>query len=622
MMLEPVRAPVIPRVIVPKTEETARLEDRVRAHLSEGAVGVVHLGGSAGTGKTTALRHLASVFADEPRLVLLDEPAEAEVGDAADDKLILYAAVDRHCVGHLAHYDLAPWSDDDLIEYLLAIHPSQCASVMKRVQAASDRGLPGGLPELWKTVLDELAADEDLRDVTSALRRHLEPQLNDPPLRRLTQHVALERQLGVRKRARKNQRRLCRRLGPSLARLLQLAVFQRLLAADAVVADLRGSHVCKHLARRWPYPLVQAVGETIRGDATVLEHLKELLTQHGAKGQPTIASLLYAADQDWRPTPLQLASIRDAHLPGASWKGVDLTGVNAVGANLRSADLGAAILDESDFSEATLSGARLHGASVRHWLASAVDLSGADLSFARCPRARMMGAMLGEANLEGVLLHRAILEFACLSRARLVRADLSGARLCGAIIDEVDFTGANLEGAMLARLSLRLAEFSGARLVAATLHHCGLEYMSLPGVSFERADLKDATLTGSVIPGGCFRDADLRGTGLADIQWERADLRGADLSGATFHMGSSRSGLVFSPLASEGTRTGFYTDEFEEQAFRAPEDIRKANLRGADLRGAIVNAVDFYLVDLRDALYDAAQRRHFQRCGAILETRV
>jgi len=111
-------------------------------------------------------------------------------------------------------------------------------------------------------------------------------------------------------------------------------------------------------------------------------------------------------------------------------------------------------------------------------------------------------------------------------------------------------------------------------------------------------------------------------TGLADIDWEQADLRGADLCGASFHMGSSRSGLVDSPIASYGSRTGFYTDDYNEQDFKSPEEIRKANLRGADLRGARISGVDFYLVDLRDARYNAEQEQHFRSCGAILESRV
>jgi hypothetical protein len=74
-------------------------------------------------------------------------------------------------------------------------------------------------------------------------------------------------------------------------------------------------------------------------------------------------------------------------------------------------------------------------------------------------------------------------------------------------------------------------------------------------------------------------------------------------------------------LASEGTRTGFYTDDYEEQGFKAPEEIRKANLRGADLRGAWVLHADFYLVDLRDARYTPEQAKLFRRCSAILEAR-
>ena len=112
--------------------------------------------------------------------------------------------------------------------------------------------------------------------------------------------------------------------------------------------------------------------------------------------------------------------------------------------------------------------------------------------------------------------------------------------------------------------------------------------------------------------------ATLRGAGLADIDWEEACLRNADLRNVNFHLGSSRSGLVSSPIASEGTRTGFYTDEFEEQSFKAPEEIRKANLCRADLRGAKIDGTDFYLVDLRGALYDAEQAEHFRRCKAIL----
>ena len=86
-------------------------------------------------------------------------------------------------------------------------------------------------------------------------------------------------------------------------------------------------------------------------------------------------------------------------------------------------------------------------------------------------------------------------------------------------------------------------------------------------------------------------------------------------------MGSSRSGLVNSPIASEGSRTGFYTDDFDEQDFKSPEEIRKANLRGVDLRGANLEGVDLYLVDLRGATLGDGHALHARRSGAILHDR-
>ena len=81
--------------------------------------------------------------------------------------------------------------------------------------------------------------------------------------------------------------------------------------------------------------------------------------------------------------------------------------------------------------------------------------------------------------------------------------------------------------------------------------------------------------------------------GLAEIDWPGADLHDADLHGASFHLGSSRSGLVDSPIACEGSRTGFYTDDYDDQDIKSPEEIRKANLRGADLRGPISKVLTF-----------------------------
>src|SRR5258708_3935794 len=64
-------------------------------------------------------------------------------------------------------------------------------------------------------------------------------------------------------------------------------------------------------------------------------------------------------------------------------------------------------------------------------------------------------------------------------------------------------------------------------------------------------------LTDSTMPSANFRGAKLCGAGLAGIDWPQADLRDCDLTHATFHLGSTRSGLVGSTIPSEGSKTGF-----------------------------------------------------------------
>jgi uncharacterized protein YjbI with pentapeptide repeats len=202
-----------------------------------------------------------------------------------------------------------------------------------------------------------------------------------------------------------------------------------------------------------------------------------------------------------------------------------------------------------------------------------------------------------EPDLSRRLLEIATVVGARFERVKLIDACLAGVRLRDASWSEVDFSKSNLDG-------------------------CDLEELQIVGAVFRGASLLGALLTGTVLPGADFREAELATAGLADVEWEGADLRGANLRGASFHLGSSRSGLVGSPIACEGSRTGFYTDDFTEQTFKAPEEIRKANLCGADLRGARIEDTDFYLVDLRGAKYDLSQAEHFRHCGAILEQHV
>jgi uncharacterized protein YjbI with pentapeptide repeats len=597
------------------------LEDEIRQLLEGDNRGIVAVLGPEGSGKTTALRHLASIPDFRSRLVLLDEPDLPAVAQACHADLVVYAATSARPVAHLATLRLAPWGPDDWLEYLIAAHRPQCASVLSRVSEA-DVLLLGMLPERWTVILDRLAADDSLPDARRAWHRHLGEFLSDTDLLERARSACLNAVLTPKHDLDSVLTILARPgFGPALVRALRCPAARLLLAAERLAADLHGDGACDYLAHSLPRDLVKTAALVASGDEAAREHLLRLLAGP-SWSHAMSASLLHALGVGWVPTENVRPVLAGAFLDGANWPGVllanaELAAVDFEGANLRGAILIKARAPAAMFRRACLSQARLDGL-----LAPSANFSHADLSQAMAELVNFESADLSNADLTGAVLQsadflKADLSGAVLSGANLNRADLTSARLAGTNFEDADLTGACLSG-----LSLREARWDGACFAMARMAGCDLEYLTLPAVDFSVADLTGALLTGSTMHYADFREAKLCNAGLADVDWEGVDLRGADLTGASFHMGSTRSGLVGSPIACEGSRTGFYTDDYEEQCFKPPEEIRKANLCGADLRGARLDGVDFYLVDLRGALYDADQEPHLRRCGAILEARV
>ncbi len=405
---------------------------------------------------------------------------------------------------------------------------------------------------------------------------------------------------------------------PDLSRALCHRTVQEMLAADKIVEDLHGEDPCDHLALRLPPRLVQAVGGALVGRRDCLQRLGEMLA-----GPPwrhaMAASILHAAGERWVPAPGSLPTLSGAYLPGVEWPSVvlahcQLADIDLTGADLRHAESVRCYCPSGD--TATW---RMFGALLDDLHAAEADFVGAELQRAYARRSHFDSASLAAAILDKAVLVGASFCGADLSGARLLRADLERVDFTDANIAGANFADADLEAAQLSGLRLREATWTGATFGAAQLAGCDLEGLVLPGACFEDANLEGALLTGCAMPGANFDYAVLRNAGLADVDWEGASLREADLRGASFHMGSSRSGLVGSPIACEGSRTGFYTDDYEEQSYKTPEEVRKANLCGADLRGARIEEVDFYLVDLRGAVYDPEQEEVFRRSGAILK---
>jgi uncharacterized protein YjbI with pentapeptide repeats len=613
-MITAERAIVRPRVNLVTGGELL-LDEAMREFIDAGSAGPIALVGPAGSGKSTALRHLAATLPPGADLTLID----ADVADGAafsfppGGGVVVYAAAVPEKVRHLVVYRLAPWGPDDLIEYLLARHHERCASVMQRVRPA-DRVTLGGVPELWAILLDELAADESLPDVPAALRRYIERRLPDTDIVQRAWNACLA---GLTVQRPKAPETSPPGFPAELMRVMRHPAAQLLLAADRIVADLHGEGECDFLGCRLSRELVRAVARVLPPNGREVERLRAFMAGP-TWSHAMAASLLHALGRGWTPQAPVVPHLAGAYLNRIVWPNATLPGANLDAADFSGADLSGAVLDGATARRARFRRARMENASLKRFRAIGTNLESAVLTSA-CAK----GAVFHCADLSGADLSGAVLTRASLLRARLASASFTGANLrCAdlrkADLEDADFTGANLGGANLRGLKLRLAHCRDASFRQANLTRADLEDLDLGAASFSYAVLRSALLTGTIMRGAKLNGARLCEAGLGDIDWEDCCLRSADLTNASFHMGSSRSGLLFTTIASEGTRTGFYTDDYDERHFKSPEEIRKANLCGCDLRGALVGSTDFYLVDLRGAKYDEQQEQHFRRCGAIL----
>lgn len=646
---------VRPRVISEIAREKLLLDDVLEPFLDGDRPGAICICGEPGTGKSAALRHLAGRMPRTTVVEILDEPDPARVSEMSDRMVVIYSATEPADIGHLATFRLAPWGEDECLEYLMAAYPKDCcASVLDRIHWTSEFDLPE-TPELWTICLDRMAADRRLT-CESALKRHLDDRIRGA-LRTQAQEVSFEKTVLPSLRSFDEVRLyghsgfLGFLMGHGLStediRLLRNPQVRMLLAVERLVGGHEVAFYTDALERRLPPDMIRKAGSAIAQKSGAIESLRARIRHRPS--QSMAASLLHAADPGWKPSD-DLQWFKEAYLVKAKWSRIKIENACFVEADLTGADLAASQLNNATFRSACLRGANLQGASLRTVEARNADMTGADVSLAAVDKGDFSGATLRGARFAGAQLPGTRFVGADLSGANFLRANLAQAifqtrlperedtlmtslqkqgfhemflegREAPTQFDGVDFTAANLQDARLRGADLRNAHVLGARFTCASLNGANLERIEAAGALFDGADLRGATLTWTILPGASFRNANLSHARLADIQWEKADLRDADLREATFHMGSARSGLVFGK-PSEGTRNGFYTDEFFEQTFRAPEDVRSANLRGADIRGAFLEDTDFYLVDLRDARYTSDQEQYLRRCGAILEARV
>jgi uncharacterized protein YjbI with pentapeptide repeats len=615
------------------------VEESVGELVASGARGLVHLGGPAGSGKTVALRLLAERFSGQ-RATFLDDPA-AEALQVDADGLQVYAARSPVARSHLLQLALAPWGEDEVLELLLRAAPERCGELYAPLIADPFAPALEGLPELWSAVVDACLAGQR-PDVARALQSRLHRTLGSGARRRLVRAAAFSAVMRDTDRAARLWRDLAVRHAPAPGdRLARHAAAQLLLSAEHLSLPLRAGRVPDHLVDRLPPELLARAGARCARSSRARKVL-ERQAESVPSARATAASLLHAGDPSWlagflRAGRRETFELALGHFPGARLAGVRAGYVRFSSASLRESDWSGADLLELCAIRADLARASFHGACIGRFDARGADLDQADLSRLCCEQAFFAGSRLTRAQARAAELPAATFTQADLAGADFTGARLQASSLAGADLTGADFTAArlgracmqgasvaglclaraDLAGATLRGLDLRTADLLGANLAGADLSRGNLEGLVLPQAKLEGAFLIKAYLTGSRLRGADLCNARLTEAGLAEVDWEGADLREADFTRASFHLGSSRSGLL-AGYPSQGTRTGFYTDARVDLGHRRPEDVRKANLCHTNLLGADVWAADFYLVDLRGAHYSSEQERHFRATGAIL----
>ena len=339
---------VKPRVLSPITGDAILLEDVVQEWLDRDAVGwVLHLTGASGSGRSLALKYVADFFAETNRVHCVDRTwFTSDTGNIVlpTDKLTLISRFDgsvqnlrRKGVGR---YELAPWGEDEAIEYLLATQPQCCAHVMPRVKAFSDRHLLGGLAELWCIVLDQMAGDESTKSVTDAIRRHFAWRAGSEVRLQIIRKQALAFLL---KSATFTSSSLDRLGLAELHRLIRHRSVQAILAADAVAAAIRGSGELLELTHLYPVEVIKSVAKQVdeSGDQRLLKIVHDPM-RHDRHS--TAASLLHACGRRWRADQGFRPNLREALLSGAQWPDIDLSRCIIAGCDLTNADLSNACL--------------------------------------------------------------------------------------------------------------------------------------------------------------------------------------------------------------------------------------------------------------------------------------
>jgi hypothetical protein len=347
------RAPVRPRVVREGSAVPLLLEDEIAELLRAGRGVQVFVRGRAGLGKTTALAHLAAVFAGEPRLRLCDgREVEDRSTDTGEDTVTVCTSRTRE--GDGLRFELQPWTDDDVLEYLLAAHPARVAAAFPRWRAGEGHDLLAW-PGLCRRVLDVMAHEVDAAGPWSALLRVVR-RLLEPMWAEACDHALHSFSVD----------RYAAYAAASVPALEVPHVFgsssvRGVLAAHRLLEIAVGQVRVARPEFTWPAPLRRGIEHTLRSDADVAAKLADVAGRVRLRHKAKVFSTLCTLGPGHRPGMALRGDM------SRSW----LRGINLVGASVRArlmlsvltdANLQGARFDRCDLPRAELSGCRAEDA--------------------------------------------------------------------------------------------------------------------------------------------------------------------------------------------------------------------------------------------------------------------
>ena len=295
--VKPALAIVRPRARVSRTGEIGLLEEIVEEIANEYGSGFIRLTGGPGSGRSTALAHLAAIFSYNENITFLDNPTPEQLEACSSDSITIAAMQSGD--GRNMELALQPWGMDELIEYMLAEHHDDCGSIIARLGTEAKRGW---CPQLAAIVMDQFAADYELHDASDAIVVHVHTLL--PSLRQ--QNAATEYALAILVGGSKALAKATAKLTQSgciaeAISLLRHKLVQLPLAASRIIGLLHEGYSAD-LENQLPFELIELLGWQCAASPVALEQLRKAMALRRAElAHPMAASILLIAEPSWRP---------------------------------------------------------------------------------------------------------------------------------------------------------------------------------------------------------------------------------------------------------------------------------------------------------------------------------